>query len=332
MKVQWAVPIIASILILGTLVSGTIAFANFDQCANDPAQGKNKGDPFLEIWAAICDLQNQIDTIELTPGPKGDKGDTGDTGPQGPSGTGLGLSCENELVIKGSIPGFEVSPECIPDTDNDGIPDDDDNCKLIPNADQADADGNGFGDVCDLCNTNRDGIITGEELLDFLIPLVPEGTFEGQSPVEFGIAVESFGVTSNNNGVIDTEDELTGLNDFLSSLLAGNIILCQLDPSGPSIDPTSGQPDTPFTLTDPSGSMQAGDQVVFTREGDAPINGSLVSSPVFSDCDVDGCTTVTGLVPSGADENVQHFVTVHRGSLTDSPLFAGVAFFVGVLA
>ena len=33
----------------GTLVSGTIAFADFDQCENDPPQGKNKGGPFLEI-------------------------------------------------------------------------------------------------------------------------------------------------------------------------------------------------------------------------------------------------------------------------------------------
>jgi len=33
--------------------------------------------------AAIEDLQNQIDNIELLEGPQGDKGDTGDTGPQG---------------------------------------------------------------------------------------------------------------------------------------------------------------------------------------------------------------------------------------------------------
>lgn len=35
------------------------------------------------------------------------------------------------------------------DTDNDGVPDDQDNCPDTPNSDQADSDGDGIGDVCD---------------------------------------------------------------------------------------------------------------------------------------------------------------------------------------
>lgn len=35
------------------------------------------------------------------------------------------------------------------DTDGDGVPDGEDNCPNIPNSDQADADGDGFGDVCE---------------------------------------------------------------------------------------------------------------------------------------------------------------------------------------
>ena len=35
------------------------------------------------------------------------------------------------------------------DTDDDGIPDSDDNCPSTPNPDQADFDGDGLGDVCD---------------------------------------------------------------------------------------------------------------------------------------------------------------------------------------
>lgn|GEM_PF-6197064 len=44
-----------------------------------------------------------------------------------------------------------VPPPQPPDTDGDGVPDDDDNCSVTPNADQADSDGDGFGDVCDSC-------------------------------------------------------------------------------------------------------------------------------------------------------------------------------------
>lgn len=38
-----------------------------------------------------------------------------------------------------------------PDSDGDGVPDDQDNCPDDPNADQADGDQDGFGDECDAC-------------------------------------------------------------------------------------------------------------------------------------------------------------------------------------
>ncbi len=43
------------------------------------------------------------------------------------------------------------------DTDGDGILDSADNCPLVANADQADADGNGMGDACDFGGTDTDG-------------------------------------------------------------------------------------------------------------------------------------------------------------------------------
>ena len=53
------------------------------------------------------------------------------------------------------------------DTDNDGIGDNSDNCRTNANADQADADGNGIGDVCETTTektitANRDNSVHGK--------------------------------------------------------------------------------------------------------------------------------------------------------------------------
>jgi hypothetical protein len=47
--------------------------------------------------------------------------------------------------------GGTTSPTPPLDTDGDGVPDSADNCVSMPNADQADADADGHGDVCDAC-------------------------------------------------------------------------------------------------------------------------------------------------------------------------------------
>jgi hypothetical protein len=46
-----------------------------------------EGTPFDAIWAAIEDLQVQIDDIQLIPGPPGSEGPEGPPGPEGPSGS-----------------------------------------------------------------------------------------------------------------------------------------------------------------------------------------------------------------------------------------------------
>jgi hypothetical protein len=59
--------------------------------------------------------------------------------------------------IDGDIPlndpcAFGFADCASPDEDGDGVPDDVDNCPGVANADQADADGDGSGDLCDVAN------------------------------------------------------------------------------------------------------------------------------------------------------------------------------------
>ncbi|MHC4911320.1 MAG: hypothetical protein ACYTF9_16585, partial [Planctomycetota bacterium] len=58
-----------------------------------------------------------------------------------------------------------VALSALPDTDGDELPDIFDNCPLIPNPDQADADDDGFGDACDTF-TCGDGILQEAEVCD----------------------------------------------------------------------------------------------------------------------------------------------------------------------
>jgi len=63
------------------------------------ANGKG-GNPFDMPWEAIAGLQEQIDNIELVPGPEGPKGEQGDQGLQGPEGSQGDEGPQGEQGIK----------------------------------------------------------------------------------------------------------------------------------------------------------------------------------------------------------------------------------------
>ena len=66
-----------------------------------------------------------------------------------------------DVTVSGAdITGQDFTATAV-DTDGDGVPDKDDNCILVPNADQTDSDGDGLGDACDQPGSIS-GVITDE--------------------------------------------------------------------------------------------------------------------------------------------------------------------------
>ncbi len=62
-----------------------------------------------------------------------------------------GLGCTDCLCDAGFEPTDPPSLDCCPDSDLDGICDNDDNCPTAPNTLQTDTDSDGPGDLCDIC-------------------------------------------------------------------------------------------------------------------------------------------------------------------------------------
>lgn len=92
------------------------------------------------------------------PGSPGAPGSAGPSGPAGPTGEVEDSSCDPGEVVTGFVDGEATcAAVAVPgiDTDADGVPDDLDNCPLVVNPSQSDADDDGIGDACDT-STDRD--------------------------------------------------------------------------------------------------------------------------------------------------------------------------------
>ena len=93
-------------------------------------------------------------------------------------------------VTFGSVVAGEV------DNDNDGIPDDEDNCPFVANPDQADLDNDGIGDVCD-DDADGDGYNNDEDCNDMDASIYPGAT---------EIANDGIDQDCDGEDLIDTED------------------------------------------------------------------------------------------------------------------------------
>lgn len=147
---------------------------------------------------------------------------------------------------------FEVDSTA--DDDSDGVPNATDNCPDTPNADQADADSDGVGDVCDDDDDN-DGVTNDNDIC----PDTPAGIVVDVTGCEifslpvnnFALKIESETCRSNNNGSISITAQ-AALN--YTAVVTGNGV-------NESVEFT-----TTFTQED----LQAGDyEVCITVEGQA---------------------------------------------------------------
>ncbi len=113
---------------------------------------------------------------------------------------------EGAIIDDFTVEGFQDDD----DDDNDGVLDVDDNCPLIGNADQADADGDGEGNVCDTDDDN-DGVLDTEDNC----PLLPNPNQED----------------SDNDGIGDLCDD-----DIDNDGVPNTLDLCDNTPSGAIVD------------------------------------------------------------------------------------------------
>ncbi len=148
----------------------------FGQAGDDKLRG-GSGDDILNGGAGNDDIDGQTDTDEADGGADIDTciaETTINCELPAEDSDGDGVPDANDNCVndpnadQADDDGDGIGDVCEPDTDGDGVDDDNDNCIDDPNADQADSDGDGIGDVCDPegPDTDMDGLDDTTEDID----------------------------------------------------------------------------------------------------------------------------------------------------------------------
>jgi len=156
-------------------------------------------------------------------------------------------------VERGGVEVCELAGEPDADSDEDGVPDVEDNCPEVPNPEQADEDGDGAGDVCDPCppfegvdDADGDGVgdacdpnptVAGDRLIafeGFAAPLGETWTVSGSFALEDGEGVAtaadskstlvSMASPSGNRVEIRATAKLTAIRAIDSNLGSVNLV------------------------------------------------------------------------------------------------------------
>ena len=211
------------------------------------------------------------------------------------------------------------------DTDHDGIPDWADNCPYIYNPDQHDKDGDGRGDVCDVCphiaddgaDSDGDGVgdacdprpaVPGDSIA-FFDGFYAQGSswtavigtdnwqFVSDNAVESDIDAEHQLVRmmpSLNNAFVQTRFQVVGMNTDDTVRRSTGVVLGYLDTDdyyfcGLAADPTDSELDAGIELDTTSGAGFYNSAVAFADD----LAGDWTMATARTELGSDGTTTLT---------------------------------------